>query len=65
MPRHVILAAKQLINGEGARAVSENIVSIDEESPHKDIKNLARKTVEEMLDAPLDGPPECRTYNHL
>lgn len=65
MSRHVILAVKQLINGEGARAVSENIVSIDEESSHKDIKNLARKTVEETLGAPLDGLPECRTYNHL
>ncbi len=31
-----------------------NIVSVDEESLHKDIKNLARKTVEETLNALLD-----------
>lgn len=31
-----------------------NIVSVDEESLHKDIKNLVRKTVEETLNALLD-----------
>ncbi len=35
--------------------MSANIVSVDEESLRKDIKNLARKTVEEAPDALL-GP---------
>lgn len=39
---------------KGARAVSANIVSVDEMSLRKDIKNLARKTVEETLNALLD-----------
>lgn len=34
--------------------MSANIVSVDEESLRKDIKNLARKTVEEKLNALLD-----------
>lgn len=34
--------------------MSANIVSVDEESLRKDIKNLARKTVEETLNALLD-----------
>ncbi len=37
-----------------ARAVSANIVSVDEMSLRKNIKNLARKTVEETLNALLD-----------
>ena len=32
-----------------------NITSVDEESLRKDIKNHVRKTVEETLNAPLDG----------
>lgn len=32
-----------------------NITSVDEESLRKDIKNYVRKTVEETLNAPLDG----------
>lgn len=34
--------------------MSANIVSVDEESLRKDIKNLVRKTVEETLNALLD-----------
>ena len=34
--------------------MSANFVSVDEESLRKDIKNLARKTVEETLNALLD-----------
>ena len=40
--------------GEGARAVSGNIVSIDEKSLRNDVKNLVRRTVEETLNALLD-----------
>ena len=39
---------------KGARAVSANIVSVDEDSLCKDIENLVRKTVEETLGAMLD-----------
>lgn len=38
---------------KGARTVSANIVSVDEMSLRKNIKNLARKTVEETLNALL------------
>ena len=34
--------------------MSANIVTVDEESLRKDIKNLVRKTVEETLNALLD-----------
>lgn len=34
--------------------MSANIASVDEESLRKDIKNLVRKTVEEILNALLD-----------
>lgn len=34
--------------------MSANIVSVDEESLRKDIKNLVRMTVEETLNAPLE-----------
>lgn len=34
--------------------MSANIVSVDEESLRKDIKNMMRKTVEETLNALLD-----------
>ena len=34
--------------------MSANIVTVDEESLRKDIKNPVRKTVEETPDAPLD-----------
>lgn len=42
--------------------MSANIVSVDEESLRKDIKNLVRRTVEETLDALayLDFPPVHR-----
>lgn len=39
---------------KGARAIPANIISVDEESLRKDIKNLVRKTVEETLNALLD-----------
>lgn len=48
------LAAKQQFIDEGALAVSANILSIDEESLRKDIKNLVRKTVEDTLNALVD-----------
>ncbi len=48
------LAAKQQFIDEGALAVSANILSIDEESLRKDIKNLVRKTVDETFGALLD-----------
>ena len=34
--------------------MSENIVSVDEESMRNDILNLVRKTVEDTLNAPLN-----------
>ena len=34
--------------------MSANIISVDEESLRKDIKNMMRKPVEETLSAPLD-----------
>lgn len=39
---------------KGARAVSANNVSVDEESLRNDIETLAGKTVEETLSALLD-----------
>ena len=48
------LAAKQQFIDEGGLAVSANILSIDEESLRKDIKNLVRKTVEDTLNALVD-----------
>lgn len=46
--------------------MSANIVSVDEESLHKDIENLVRKTVEETLNALLDEEASelIRTERH-
>ena len=51
---------------KGARAVSGNIVSVDEGSLRKDIKNLMKKTVEKTLNAllsPHAGDGEAEVHS--